>query len=275
VFLILHGAEKDGIGEVHHLGNAAAGRSKEDALSLGGAIDDVFGRAEVFANQVGFVLVECPLKMAGQKAVHDVHSGSERELGNSAKDKSLVGGLLRIFAEKHDPAGIKRAINIVVSAMHIESMLGEGARTYFKHHGAGLARRVIVLLYAVDYALARGKVDHALAADGMSDGSALSRVLALSFNGNRVMAEDVQVAFSVGLLEELAAFSGRGDWVKHAGIGDARLSVVRDKLISVCGDTNAWIARSCRHDSLFLEPSSMVKLLPWLLAPGFEERLAP
>ena len=64
VFLILHGAEQDGVGEIHHLGNAAAGGSKEDALRLGGAIDDVFGRAEVFADQVGLVLVEGALKVA-------------------------------------------------------------------------------------------------------------------------------------------------------------------------------------------------------------------
>ena len=46
VFLVLHGAEQDGVGEVHHLGDAAARGAKERALRRGGAVDDVVGRAE-------------------------------------------------------------------------------------------------------------------------------------------------------------------------------------------------------------------------------------
>ncbi len=64
VFLVLDRAEEDGVGEVHHLGNAAAGGPKEDALRFGGAVDDVFGGAEVFADQLGLVLVEGALEVA-------------------------------------------------------------------------------------------------------------------------------------------------------------------------------------------------------------------
>ena len=250
VFLILHGAKEDGIGEVHHLGNAAAGGSEEDALGIGGAIDDVFGRAKVFADQVRFMLVEGALKVAGQEAIHDVHAGGERKLGNAAKNEGLVGGLLRVFAEEHDPAGVERAINIVVTAMDVEGVLGEGARAHFNDHGAGFAGGVVILLDAIDYALAGGEVDDAFAADRVGNCAALGRVFAFSFDGDGVVAEDVQMALGVGLLEELAALGGRGDGVKHAGVGDARLGVVGDKLISVCGDTNTWITRSYRHESL-------------------------
>ena len=250
VFLVLHRAEEDGVGEVHHLGNAAAGGSKEDALRFGGTVDDVFGRAEVFADQLGLVLIEGPLQVAGEEAVHDVHAGGERELGDAAQDEGLVGGLLRVFAEEHDPAGVERAIDVVVAAVHIEGVLGERACADFEHHGGALAGRVVVLLDAVDDALAGGEVDHALAADRVSNGAALGRVLAFGLNGDGVVAEDVQVALGIGLLEELAAFGGRGDGVKHAGVGDAGLGVVGDKLISVCGNTNAWITRSNRHESL-------------------------
>jgi len=43
----------------------------------------------------------------------------------------------------------------------------------------------------------------------VGDGAALGRVLALSLNGDGVLAEDIQVAFGVGLLEKLATLSGR------------------------------------------------------------------
>src|SRR5208283_929850 len=76
----------------------------------------------------------------------------------------------------------------------------------------------------------------------MSNRAALRRVLAFGLNGNRVSAEDVQLAFGKGLLEELAAFGRGRDGVKHAGVGDARLSVVRDELVPVGGDADAWVA---------------------------------
>jgi hypothetical protein len=139
VFLVLHRAEQDGVGEVHHLGNAAAGGSKQNALRLGGAVDDVVGRAEVLADQLRLVLVEGALQVRGEEAVHDVHAGGERELGHAAQDERLVGGLLRVLAEEHDPAGVERAIDVVVAAVDVEGVLGERARAHFEHHGRALA----------------------------------------------------------------------------------------------------------------------------------------
>ncbi len=244
VFLVLHRAKQDRVGEVHHLGNAAARGSKEHALRFGGAVDDVFGGAEVFADQLGFVLIEGALKVAGEEAIHDVHARSEGELGDAAEDQGLVGGLLRVLAEEHDPAGVERAIDIVVAAVDVEGVLGERAGADLEHHGGALAGRVVVLLNAVDNALAGGEVDYALAAHGVGDGAALGRVLAFSLDGDGVVAKDVQVALSIGLLEELAAFGGRRNGIKNAGIGDAGLGVIRDELVAVGSDPNAGIA-SC------------------------------
>jgi hypothetical protein len=195
-----------------------------------------------------------PRYSRGEEAVHDVHAGREGELGDSAENERLVGGLLRVFAEEHDPAGIESAVNIVVAAVNVEGVLGKGACAHFKHHGRSLAGRVIVLFDAVDNALAGGEVDHALSADGVGDGATLGRVLAFRLNGNRVLAEDVQVALSIGLLEELAALSGGGYGIKNAGVGDARLGVIGDELVSVRGDPDSWIASSNRHELLFLRP---------------------
>ena len=71
------------------------------------------------------------------------------------KNQRLVGSLLRVLAEQHDPARIERSINIVVAAVHVQGMLGQRARAHFQHHRRTLARRVIVLLNAVDHTLAR------------------------------------------------------------------------------------------------------------------------
>jgi hypothetical protein len=87
----------------------------------------------------------------------------------------------------------------------------------------------------------------------VGDGATLGGVLAFGFNGDGVVAEDVQVALGIGLLEELAALGGGGDGIKDAGVGDARLGVVGDELISVCRDTNAWLTSGSFHVSLFLK----------------------
>ena len=272
VFLVLDRAEEDGVGEVHHLGNAAAGGSEEDALRFGGAVDDVVGRAEVLADQLRLVLVEGALEVGGEEAVHDVHAGRERELGDAAQDEGLVGGLLRVLAEDHDPAGVERAVDVVVAAVDVEGVLGERARADFEHHGRSLAGGVVVLLDAIDDALAGGEVDHALAADGVGDGAALGRVLAFGLDGDGVVAEDVQVAFRIGLLEELAAFGGRRNGIEHAGVGDAGLGVIRDELVAVGGDANAGITRRCvinpSRKALVLESSWCLKIrvllsIPW------------
>ena len=88
VFLVLHGAKEDGVGEVHHLGNAAAGGSKQNALRFSRAVDDVFRRAEVFADQLRLMLVEGALQVAGEEAVHDVHAGRKRKLGHAARESA-------------------------------------------------------------------------------------------------------------------------------------------------------------------------------------------
>src|SRR5258705_14014633 len=96
-----------------------------------------------------------------------------------------------------------------MTAVHVERMLGERARADLEHHRRTLAGRVVVLLHAVDDALPGRVVDDALAAHGMRDGAALRGMLTFCFDGNRVAAEHVQLAFRECLLIELTAF-GRG-----------------------------------------------------------------
>ena len=68
VFLVLHRPQQNRIGQVHHLGNAAPRRPKQNALRLGRAVDNVVRRAEVLANQLRLMLVEGPLQVASSKS---------------------------------------------------------------------------------------------------------------------------------------------------------------------------------------------------------------
>ena len=215
-----------------------------------GTVDDVLRRAQVPANQLRLVLVKGPFEVGREEAVHHVHPGREAQLGDAPQDKRLVGGLLSVLAEHDDPPRIERAVHIVVSAMDVEGVLGERAGGNFQHHRGALAGSMVVLLDAVDDALARGVVHDPFSADGVGDGAALSRVLALGLHGYRILAEDVELAFGERLLVQLTALGRWCDGIEDASIGDARLGVVRNQLVPVGSDTNPWVRWLVLHHAL-------------------------
>ena len=173
--------------------------------------------------------------------------GRQTQLGDPPQDERLVGGLLRVLAEDDDPARIERAVDIVVAAVHVEGVLGQRARRDLQHHRRALAGGVVILLDAVDDALAGGVVDDALAADRVRDGAALRGVLAFGFDRDRVLAEDVEFALGECLLIQLAALGGRRDGIEDAGVGDTGLGVVGNQLVAVGGDADPGKTRSVLH----------------------------
>ena len=73
-----------------------------------------------------------------------------------------VGGLLRVARHEHDPPDVERGVDVVVTAVDVERVLRERARGDLDHHRRELAGGVVVLLDAVDDALAGREVDDAL-----------------------------------------------------------------------------------------------------------------
>ena len=174
-------------------------------------------------------------------------AGRQTELGDAAHDQRLIGGLLRVLAEDDDPARVERAVHVVMTAVHVERVLGERARADLEDHRRTLAGRVVILLDAVDDALPRRVVDDALAAHRVRDGAALRGVLAFRFDGDRVAAEHVQLAFGERLLIQLAAFGRWGDRIEDAGVCDAGFGVVRDELVAVGRDPDPGETRFLLH----------------------------
>jgi hypothetical protein len=58
------------------------------------------------------------------------------------------------------------------------------------------------------------------------------------------------MAFGIGLLKEFTALGRGRDWVENSGVGNARLSVIGDELISVGSNADSRITRSNRHSTL-------------------------
>ena len=166
----------------------------------------------------------------------------------------LVGRLLGVLAESDDPAGVERAVDVVMAAVDVQGVLGERAGRDLEHHRRTLARRVVVLLDAVDDALTGRVVDDAFAAHRVRDGAALGRVLTLGLHRDGVAAEDVQFAFRERLLIELSALGRRRDGIEHTGVADARFGVIGDELVAVGRHPDPGVPWSHSHS----KPSSLL-----------------
>lgn len=241
MLLVLDGAEEDGVFEVHHFGDAAAVGAEEFALGIGGAGDEIVGSAEKFAEECGFGSEVGTLGMGGEHAVLNVHAGIESELIDLAQDDGLIGGLLGIAGHEHGPAGVESGVKVVVTAMDIESVLGESAGTDLEDHGGELAGSVIVLLHGIDDALAGSEIDGAAAGNGKGGGTTLGGVFAFTFDGDFLLAPDVEFALCIRALVDFTAFGGRSDRVEDASFGHARFHILGDELIPVTSDGNAGI----------------------------------
>src|SRR6266542_6036144 len=84
----------------------------------------------------------------------------------------------------------------------------------------------------------------------MCDRASLRRVFAFRFDRKGVPAKYVEMPLGERLLVELAAFCRRRDGIEHAGVGDSRFGVIRDKLVTIRGDADPRVARFLDHDSL-------------------------
>ena len=233
VLLIVHRAEQDGILEIHHFRHTTAAWAEEFALRGRGAVDHVVLGAEEFAEQGGFRREVGALGMRGEHAVLDVHARIERKLVDLAQNDRLVRRLLSVLAHDHRPARVERGVKIVVAAMDIQRVLRQRARADLDHHRRKFSRRMIILLHGVDDALAGSEIDRAPPRDRERRRPALRGVLAFCFNGDLLLAPDIEFTLGVGPLVNFAAFRGRRDWIKNAALGDAGFDVLGDQLVAV------------------------------------------
>ncbi len=241
VLLILDRSDEGRIGEIDGLGDAAALGAEELSLRLRWAVDDVVRRAEELPQQPGFVLEKSALQVGGQEAVLNVHPWGQGLFGDLAQNDGLVGGLLGVLGEEHDPSHVEGRVDVVVPAVDVEGVFGQGPGGDFKHHGAQLARGVVVLLDSVDDALSGGEIDGPFAGDGLSDGAALGCVLPLALDREGGSAENVELTLGPGVFVHLAHLGGGGDGVEDAGIGNPSFRVKSYELVAVGGDSDSWV----------------------------------
>src|SRR5208282_3808089 len=74
VLLILHRPEQHRVGEIDHARHPATFRTEQDALALGGTVDDVVRSAEEQSDEFRLVLIKSSLQMGSKKSILAVHA---------------------------------------------------------------------------------------------------------------------------------------------------------------------------------------------------------
>ncbi|GAB4120614.1 MAG: hypothetical protein Fur0026_11900 [Sideroxydans sp.] len=151
---------------IPQLRDAAAGVAVEDALRRGGGGDDVVRMAEEFIHQLPLRHQHRFDQMGGQETVLRHHCRGQRQLGGPARDQVEVGRLLRVLCHHLDEAGVVGAVVIVMRAMHVERILGDGAATEIEHIGQAFADGGIQRFVHEGHALRGSKIDRAHAGHG-------------------------------------------------------------------------------------------------------------
>ena len=185
--------------------------------------------------------------MRRQEPVLGIDSRRKTQFRHPPDDQRLVRRLLGIFGEKDDPTGIQGRIDVIVAAMNVEGVFGQGPGRDLHHHRRALAGCVVVLFETVNDALPRREIDRPLAGNGERYRAALCGVLSLRFDGQFRPAEDVQLALRERLLVHFAHFGGRCDRVEDPAVRQAGLCVVADQLVAVGSDPNSGILWSLFH----------------------------
>ena len=182
------------------------------------------------------MLEESAFEVRGEEAVLDIHTRSEGFFGYLAEDYRLVGRLLSVLGEKHDPAYIEGSVNVVVPAMDIEGVLGEGTSGDLEYHCRELAWSMVVLLDTVDDPLAGGEIDRSLAGNGGGDGAPLGGVFAFALDRGGGASKDVELTLGSSKFVHLAHFRRRRNRIIDPRFGNACFRVGGYELISIRGN---------------------------------------
>ena len=106
---------------------------------------------------------------------------------------------------------------------------------------------MVILLHRIGQPLARGKVHRPLARHCKRRRATLRRMLALAFNGDLLVAPDIQLPLRKRLLVQLAPFRRGGDRIKHPTLRDTCLHVLSHQLVAIHRNRDArilWLIRS-------------------------------
>src|SRR5689334_10526944 len=100
---------------------------------------------------------------------------------------------------------------------------------------------MVILLHRINDSLAGSEIDSAHSCDGIGRGATLSGMLPFTFNGDFLIAKDVELALGKRLLINLTAFGRGSNRVKNTTFSDTGLDVLSYQLVAVTGNANPRI----------------------------------
>ncbi len=153
--------------------------AEDEPLRRRRRVDDVGRIAEVLLDQLALGQAQRLDHVAGEEAVLRDDARVERQLRDAVRDQVEVGGLLHVLREQLEEAGVVDRVIVVVAGVHVERVLGDGARRDVEHVGEPLADGGVERLVHVHDALPAREVRGAQARHAHAGGDRRGRVLAL------------------------------------------------------------------------------------------------
>ena len=155
-----------------------------------------------------------------EKAVLHVHERGLARLGGPPRDEREIACLLRVAAKEDAPAAIRHAHHVIVAAMDVERMAGQGAGADVEDNRQAFSGNRIEHLLHEDEALAAGKVGHPPARQREAFAGACGRVFGFGLDECQQVAPEILLPIgNLGLVARAHRRAG-SDGISAGALGD-------------------------------------------------------
>ena len=240
--LVLHDAEHRRMVDVEQLGDATAALAEHEALRRRRRLDDVGRVAEKGSHELALGESHRLDDVAREKAVLRDDARIQRQLGDTVRDQVEIRGLLDVLGEQLEEPGVIDRVIVVVSRVHVERVLRDGARGDVQHVRETFSHGRVQRLVHVDDALAAREVRGTEPGHAHARGDRGGGVLALGLEEQQLPAVDVALPFGDRSRPALAHLCRGRDGIGTRGLARGRLHG-HDRRASVHRLERAWKSR--------------------------------
>ena len=221
--LVLHRAQQGRVIQVEHLRDSSPGLAEGQHLPRGRRLDDVRRVSEIFLDEIPLGETHRLDHVAREEPVLRHEARIEAQLGDPVRDQRQVCGALYVLGEQLEEPGVVHGVVVVMTRVHVERVLGHGARRNVQHVREALAYCGVQRLVHIGDALAAREVGGPEPGHAHSGRDRRCGMLALRLEEQEPSAVHVGLARGIGGGPALAHLGRRGDRVRSGALAGGDL----------------------------------------------------
>jgi hypothetical protein len=162
-------------------------------------------------------------RVRGQETVLDVEKRGHRVLGGAPGNEGQIARVLGVLAEEEAPPAVGHGHHVVMPAVDVQRVRGQGPGPDVKDAGQALAGDGVQHLLHQHQPLAGGEVGDAPSGQGKPFAGRRRTVFGFRLNEGQRIPPQVALAVGHRLLEAMPHGSGGGDRIGTGSLADVRL----------------------------------------------------